>query len=91
MVMSGLHVADIMVLVIYFVGITFLGFKAAKGIGSLADFFMPRKFSKVMMIMHAFGSGTHADQAVGVASKTYTNGLSGIWYQWCWLFSTPFN
>jgi len=88
--MLGLHPADIAVLAVYFLGITLLGFKAAKGIRSMADFFMPRKFSKVMLMMHAFGSGTHADQAVGVASKTYTNGLSGIWYQWCWLFSTPF-
>jgi len=90
MFMLGLHPADIAVLVVYFVGITLIGFKAAKGIRSTADFFMPRKFNKLLMMMHAFGSGTHADQAVGVASKTYTNGLSGIWYQWCWLFSTPF-
>ena len=88
--MFGLHPADIVVLVVYFVGITLIGFKVARGIESLSDFFMPRKASKLLMIMHAFGSGTHADQAVGVASKTYTNGLSGIWYQWCWLFPTPF-
>jgi Na+/proline symporter len=88
--MFGLHIADIVVLALYFVGITLLGFKAAKGIQSMADFFMPRKANKTLMIMHAFGSGTHADQAVGVASKTYTNGLSGIWYQWCYLFPTPF-
>ena len=86
----GLHAADIIVLVLYFVGITLLGIKAAKGIHGMADFFMPRKANKALMVMHAFGSGTHADQAVGVASKTYTNGLSGIWYQWCYLFPTPF-
>jgi len=88
--MFGLHPADIVVLVLYFAGMTLIGFKVAKGIESLSDFFMPHKASKVLMVMHAFGSGTHADQAVGVASKTYTNGLSGIWYQWCWLFPTPF-
>jgi len=88
--MFGLHPADIVVLVLYFVGMTLIGFKVAKGVQSLTDFFMPRKASKMLMVMHAFGSGTHADQAVGVASKTYTNGLSGIWYQWCWLFPTPF-
>jgi len=51
---------------------------------------MPRRFGKFMMAMFAFGSGTHSDQAVSVASKSYTNGLSGIWYQWLWLFVTPF-
>ena len=29
-------------------------------------------------------------EAVSVASKTYTNGISGIWYQWLYLFATPF-
>jgi Na+/proline symporter len=67
-----------------------MGLKVAKKIEGMTDFFMPRKANSALMIMHAFGSGTHADQAVGVASKTYTNGLSGIWYQWCWLFPTPF-
>ena len=43
-----------------------------------------------MLMMHAFGTGTHSDQAIGVASKTFTTGLSGIWYQWLWLFCTPF-
>ena len=42
------------------------------------------------MIMFAFGTGTHSDQAVSVAAKSYTNGLSGIWYQWLWLPITPF-
>ena len=88
--MFGLHVADIIVLVLYFVGISLMGLKVAQKIEGMGDFFMPRKASSALMIMHAFGSGTHADQAVGVASKTYTNGLSGIWYQWCWLFPTPF-
>ena len=43
-----------------------------------------------MMMMFAFGAGTHSDQAVSVASKSFTNGLSGIWYQWLWLPVTPF-
>ena len=31
---------------------------------------------------------THSDTAASVASKTFTDGLSGIWYQW--LFASPF-
>ena len=57
----------------------------------LDDFFMPRKFGKAMMMMHAFGTGTASDQAVTVSSATFRTGLSGIWYQWLWLFVTPFN
>jgi Na+/proline symporter len=88
--MLGLHIADILVLGLYLVGITVIGIWAARRIKNIADFFMPRRFGKVMMITHAFGTGTHSDQAVSVASKSFTNGLSGIWYQWLWLFATPF-
>ena len=86
----GLHIADICVLVLYLIGMTAIGFWAAKKIKSVDDFFMPRRFGKAMMIMFSFGAGTHSDQAVSVAAKSYTNGLSGIWYQWLWLPVTPF-
>jgi len=86
----GLEKADIAVLVCYLLGITAVGVWAARRIRNLADFFMPRRFGKAMMLMHSFGTGTHSDQAVSVASKSFTNGLSGIWYQWLWLPVTPF-
>jgi Na+/proline symporter len=86
----GLHPADYCVLIFYFLCITAIGFWSARKIKSSGDFFMPRKFGKFMMMMFSFGSGTHSDQAVSVASKSYTNGLSGIWYQWLWLPVTPF-
>ena len=90
MQLLALHIADFSVLGVYLVGITVIGVWTAKRIRNVADFFMPRRFGKAMMITHAFGTGTHSDQAVSVASKTFTNGLSGIWYQWLWLFATPF-
>jgi len=88
--MTGLHSLDIVVLIAYLLGITVLGIWAGRWVRSLSDFFMPRRFGKTMMITHAFGTGTAADQAVVVASGTFREGLSGIWYQWMWLFSTPF-
>jgi Na+/proline symporter len=88
--MLGLHIADIVVLAVYFIGITLIGAWAARLVKNMGDFFMPRKFGKTMLIAHAFGTGTHSDQAVGVAAKTFVSGLSGIWYQWLWLFCTPF-
>lgn len=88
--MSGMHFADIMVLVVYLLGVTVLGIWAGRGSKSTGDFFMPRKFGKLMMLMNAFGTGTASDQAVSVASGTARTGLSGIWYQWAWLFVTPF-
>lgn len=86
----GLHIADIFVLVLYLLGMAVIGFWSAKKIKQSHDFFMPRRFGKAMMVMFGFGAGTHSDQAVGVASKSFTSGLSGIWYQWLWLPVTPF-
>ena len=88
--MNGLALADWFVLAIYLLGVTLLGIWASRRVKSMAEFVMPRRFGKLMMLMHGFGTSTHSDQAVTVASKCYTSGLAGIWYQWMWLFATPF-
>ena len=88
--MRGLSTADWIALGVYLVGITLLGIWASRQVKEMSDFVMPRRFGKLMMLMHGFGTSTHSDQAVSVASKCYTSGLSGIWYQWMWLFATPF-
>ena len=89
--MLGLKLVDWAVIVVYLVGITVIGFWAVRKVRSSASFFIgDRKFGKIMMAFFMFGSGTHSDQAVSVASKTYRSGVSGIWYQWLWLFVTPF-
>ena len=86
----GLHIADYAVLAVYFLFLLIVGLNQAFKIKNTGDFFLPRKFGKVMMIMFSFTTGTHSDQAVGVCSKSFTNGVSGIWYQWLYLFATPF-
>ncbi|MHC4533752.1 MAG: sodium:solute symporter family protein [Planctomycetota bacterium] len=89
--MLGIEAFDWMVIIAYLVGITFIGLWAVKKVRSTASFFIgDRKFGKIMMAFFMFGSGTHSEQAVGVAAKTYDVGASGIWYQWLWLFVTPF-
>lgn len=89
--MLGINLWDWLALAAYLVVVTGIGLWTASRIKDTADFFMGgRGFGKVSMIFFAFGAGTNGNQAVGVASKTYTNGLSGIWYQWLWLFATPF-
>jgi Na+/proline symporter len=89
--MLGLEHIDWIVIAIYLVGITFVGLWAVRKVRSTTSFFIgDRKFGKLMMAFFMFGSGTHSDQAVSVAAKTYRSGASGIWYQWLWLFVTPF-
>ncbi|MHC4518852.1 MAG: sodium:solute symporter family protein [Planctomycetota bacterium] len=89
--MLGIEAIDWAIIILYLVGITFVGLWAMKKVRSTASFFIgDRKFGKVMMAFFMFGAGTHSDQAVGVSAKTYQSGASGIWYQWLWLFPTPF-
>ena len=88
--MFGLHILDAIVVVAYLIGVTTLGIWMGHKIRATGDFFMPRRFGKGMMMMHAFGTGTASDQAVVVSAGTFRNGLSGIWFQWLWMFNTPF-
>ncbi|GMV92443.1 MAG: sodium:proline symporter [Candidatus Hydrogenedentota bacterium] len=89
--MLGIGFWDWVALGVYLVGITVIGVWTVRRIHDSADFFMGgRSFSKPFMIFFAFGSGTSGNDAVGVSSKTFTNGVSGIWYQFLWLFATPF-
>ena len=82
---------DWIVLIVYLLGITYIGVRAARNVKNTAHFFISdRSWGKAMMMLFSFGAGTHSDQAVGVAAKAYTSGASGIWYQWLWLPVTPF-
>ncbi len=87
----GIHLLDWIVLGIYIAIITAIGLYSAKAVKSTGDYFMGgRRFGKLLMIAQAFGAGTRADQAVAVIGASSQIGLPGIWYQWLYLFSTPF-
>ena len=89
--MFGLHWLDLTTLIVYLLGVTIAGLWAARKVTNLHDYFMgSRRFGKAFMVMHAFGTGTHTDHAVTVAGASYRMGMAGIWYQWLYLFATPF-
>lgn len=87
----GLTSLDLITLATYFVALAVIGLFAARKIHSLGDFLMGgRRFGKTAMVMHSFCTGTQTDHAVVVVGASYELGLAGIWYQWIWLFSSPF-
>ena len=89
--MFGLSYLDLGVILAYFTGLTWVGVNTYSSVKNTGDYFMGgRRFGKVLMIGHAMGTGTHTDQPVAVAGACYQHGLAGIWYQWIWMFSTPF-
>lgn len=87
----NLSILDWTVIVLYVGLVVWLGWRMKKAVSTSGDYFMGgRRGSKLMMIMNALGAGTHTDQAIAVSGATYGIGLAGIWYQWVYLFSTPF-
>jgi Na+/proline symporter len=89
--MFGLNLLDLIVIALYFAVIISIGIRTRKAIKSTGDYFMgSRRFGKIMMIAHALGAGTRTEQVIAVTGACYQVGLAGIWYQWLWIFSTPF-
>ena len=87
----GLHYAIWIVLALYFAGMLLLGWWSKRGIHDREGFLLgKRQFGVSMMVMHAFGAGTHPGDVAGVTSKTVQRGASGIWSSWMWMFGTPF-
>ena len=82
---------DTAVVVVYMVGIAALGIYQARKVKNTGDFFAGgRSFNKFLMMMHALGTGTHADDPVGVVGAAFKHGIAGIWYTFVYLFVTPF-
>ena len=87
----GLKLVDLMMIAAYFAVVMAIGFWSArrsrrKKTSSWED----GGLGKGLLIMHWLCTGTHSEMAVQVAGATARTGLGGIWYQWMWLFSTPF-
>jgi hypothetical protein len=87
----GLGTLDWIVLSIYFLVVLAIGIWSYTKVKNMSDFFMGgRRFGKIFMMFFAFGSGTSSEQAVGVVAGTWRAGLAGIWWQFLWLWATPF-
>jgi len=87
----GLHFVDWFVLLVYLVGMIYIGNWASKKIKNTQDFYQGgRSFGKVLFAFLNFGNITSADQATGVSREIYRQGLSGLWFQNLVLFITPF-
>jgi Na+/proline symporter len=90
-IILGLKLIDLAVIVGYFAIVMLIGFWASTKVHTDEDFFLGgRRFGKALLTMHWLCTGTHSDMAVQVAGASARVGLGGIWYQWMYLFSTPF-
>jgi SSS family solute:Na+ symporter len=89
--MYGLHILDIIMIILYFIVVIGIGYLANRRIKSEEDYFVGgRKFGKLVSIFLSFGVGTSSDTAISASRETFRMGMSGIWVQLLWLFATPF-
>ena len=87
----GLHVIDVVVILLYVAVILWLGNRAARKTKDTGDFFLAgRKLGKFYQFFLNFGCSTNADQAVAVSREIYRQGIGGMWIQYLVLFLTPF-
>ncbi len=87
----GLHYAIWIVLGLYFAGMLSMGWWSKRQIKNQEGYLLGnRQFGWPMMVMHAFGAGTHPGNVAGVMSQAVVSGASSIWVSWMWLFGTPF-
>ena len=88
--MFGLSVIDVIVIVLYFSGGIAIGLWSARRIRNAEDYFLAgRRFGKFIQTFAAFGQGTSADNAVGVTTTTFSNGIAGVWSSLLYLVATP--
>lgn len=88
--MFGFNTIDVVVIVVYFLVLLYIGFRSMKTIHNQEDYFLAgRRFGKVVQAFAAFGQATSSDTAVSVTTTTVTNGAGGIWSALSNLFATP--
>ena len=75
----GLPIIDVVVIVLYFAVVLWIGFRAMKRINNSEDYFLAgRRFGKMIQTFAAFGQGTSAESAVTTTTMVSTNGAAGI-------------
>jgi len=87
----GLHLIDLILILLFIIVILWLGRRAAKKTHNTEDFYLAgRKLNKFYQFFLNFGNSTNADQAVAVSREIYRQGIGGMWIQFLVLFLTPF-
>ena len=89
--MSGIHIADLLVIAAYLAGILYLGKRSSHASHSEEGFFLAgRKLGKLYQFFLNFGNATDANGAVSTATLVYQQGASGVWLAFQTIFMNPY-
>jgi len=91
MTVFGLHWIDFSIILLYIIGMLWIGSRISKRLKNTGDFYIGgRTLGKFYQFFLNFGNSTNADQAVAVSREIYRQGIGGMWIQYLVLFLTPF-
>ena len=87
----GIHPVDLLVLLVYFAAILYLGvYLGASKTKNLGDFLVAGgKWGPLVSFIFVFASAIAGNEAIVVSGKAYHSGMSGVWLWWSFLFATP--
>ena len=72
----GLHIVDLIVIVVYFAVVLYIGYRAMKKVKNSEDYFLGgRQFGKFFQTFSQFGQATSTESAVQSVSMVGSNGL----------------
>lgn len=85
-----LHPLDFIVIAVYFIILISIGIWASRRVKDSGDFLVSgRSLGKFLSAMLGLGAATSTEQSIAVIAQSYRTGISGIWFQWVYLFGTP--
>jgi SSS family solute:Na+ symporter len=91
MIVFGLHLLDLVVILIFLAGVLFLGWWASRGVKGEGDFFLGgRRMGRTLQFFLSFGNMTDSTGAPTTAGEVYRQGVGGTWLGLQTLFITPF-
>jgi solute:Na+ symporter, SSS family len=87
----GLNIIDALIVVVYLLGMLYIGKLLSKSVKGQDDFYLAgRKLGKLYQFFLNFGNMTDANGAASVASVVYRQGVGGVWIAMQTLFMTPY-
>ena len=87
----GLHIIDVVLILLYFVAMIWIGKRLRVRMKNTEDYFLAgRKMGRMYQFFLNFGASTDASQAAAVSREIYRQGIAGMWIQYIVLFLTPF-
>jgi SSS family solute:Na+ symporter len=87
----GLHLVDVVVVVLYVAGIIWVGIRLQRRLKDTQDFYLGgRRLGRFYQFFLNFGTATDASQASTVSREIYRQGIGGMWIQYLVIWLTPF-